>query len=131
MRSILLPAKKGHGRLTCHVPLTLYRFIEHNNRYIHILMYTNTYFQNYDQYSFTFLLMNKINLQERNKPSKTNEYQLYFITLTRRNLKHMNIIYKLLVFFCSSVPVVLFDTPGISRSQHVPVESSPLLHHSI
>ena len=39
---------------------------------------------------------------------------------------------QLLVFFCSSVPVVLFDTPGISRcrSQHVSVESS-LLHHSI
>ena len=37
-----------------------------------------------------------------------------------------------LVFFCSSVPVVLFGTPGISgRSQHVPVESSSLLHHSI
>ena len=36
-------------------------------------------------------------------------------------------------FFCSSVPVVLFDTPGISRcrSQHVSVESSSLLHHSI
>ena len=35
--------------------------------------------------------------------------------------------------FCSSVPVVLFGTPGISgcRSQHVPVESSTLLHHSI
>ena len=40
---------------------------------------------------------------------------------------------QLLVFFCSSVLVVLFDTPGISRyrSQHVPVESSFLLHHSI
>ena len=40
---------------------------------------------------------------------------------------------QLLVFFCSSVPVVLFDTPGISRcrSQHVFVESSSLLHHSI
>ena len=40
---------------------------------------------------------------------------------------------QLLVFFCSSAPVVLFDTPGISRcrSQHVPVESSSLLHHSI
>ena len=39
----------------------------------------------------------------------------------------------MLVFFCSSVPVVLFDTPGISRcrSQHVSVESSSLLHHSI
>ena len=39
----------------------------------------------------------------------------------------------LLVFFCSSVPVVLFDTPGISRcrSQHISVESSSLLHHSI
>ena len=38
-----------------------------------------------------------------------------------------------LVFFCSSVPVVLFDTPGISRcrSQHISVESSSLLHHSI
>ena len=35
--------------------------------------------------------------------------------------------------FSSSVPVVLFGTPGISgcRSQHVPVESSSLLHHSI
>ena len=34
---------------------------------------------------------------------------------------------------CSSVPVVLFGTPGISgcRSQNVPVESSSLLHHSI
>ena len=40
---------------------------------------------------------------------------------------------QLLVFFCSSVPVVLFDTPGISRcrSQHVSVVSSSLLHHSI
>ena len=40
---------------------------------------------------------------------------------------------QLLVFFCFSVPVVLFGTPGISgcRSQHVPVESSSLLHHSI
>ena len=40
---------------------------------------------------------------------------------------------QLLVFLCSSVPVVLFDTPGISRcrSQHVSVESSSLLHHSI
>ena len=40
---------------------------------------------------------------------------------------------QLLVFFCSSVPVVLFDTPGISRcrSQHVSVESLSLLHHSI
>ena len=40
---------------------------------------------------------------------------------------------QLLVFFCSSVPVVLFDTSGISRcrSQHVSVESSSLLHHSI
>ena len=40
---------------------------------------------------------------------------------------------QLLVFFCSSVPVVLFDTTGISRcrSQHVSVESSSLLHHSI
>ena len=30
-------------------------------------------------------------------------------------------------------PVVLFDTPGISRcrSQHISVESSSLLHHSI
>ena len=36
-------------------------------------------------------------------------------------------------FLCSSVPVMLFGTPGISgcRSQHVPVESSSLLHHSI
>ena len=41
---------------------------------------------------------------------------------------------QLLVFFCSSVPVVLFDTPGISkcRSQHVAsVEISSLFHHSI
>ena len=40
---------------------------------------------------------------------------------------------QLLVFFCSSVPVVLFDTPWISRcrSQHISVESSSLLHHSI
>ena len=37
------------------------------------------------------------------------------------------------VFFCSSISVVLFDTPGISRclSQHVSVESSSLFHHSI
>ena len=40
---------------------------------------------------------------------------------------------QLLVFFCSSVSVVLFDTPGISRcrSQHISVESSSLFHHSI
>ena len=40
---------------------------------------------------------------------------------------------QLLVLFCSSVPVVLFDTPGIPRcrSKHVSVESSSLLHHSI
>ena len=40
---------------------------------------------------------------------------------------------QLLVFFCSSVPVVVFITPGISRcrSQHVvAVESSSLFHHS-
>ena len=37
------------------------------------------------------------------------------------------------VFFWFSAPVVLFGTLGISacRSQHVPVESSSLLHHSI
>ena len=37
-------------------------------------------------------------------------------------------------FFCSGVPVVLFDTPGISRcrSQHiVSVKSSSLFHHNI
>ena len=42
--------------------------------------------------------------------------------------------FQLLVFFCSSVPVVLFDTSGISRcrSQHVvSVKSSFLFHHSI
>ena len=41
---------------------------------------------------------------------------------------------QLLVFVCSSVSVVLFDTPGISRwrSQHVvSVESSSLFYHSI
>ena len=40
---------------------------------------------------------------------------------------------QLLVFFCSSVPVVLFDTPGVSRcrSRHVSVESSSLLHRGI
>ena len=40
---------------------------------------------------------------------------------------------QLLVFFCSCVPVVLFDTPRISRcrSQHVSVEASSLFHHSI
>ena len=50
---------------------------------------------------------------------------------------NLQILYRdtseILVFFCSSVPVVVFDTPGISRcrSQHVSVESSSLLHHSI
>ena len=41
---------------------------------------------------------------------------------------------QLLGFFCSSIPAVLFNTPGISRcrSQHVvSVESSSLFHHSI
>ena len=41
---------------------------------------------------------------------------------------------QLLVFFCSSVPVVLVDTPRISRCrpQHVvSVELSSLFHHSI
>ena len=40
---------------------------------------------------------------------------------------------RLLVFFCSGVPVVFLDTPGISRcrSQHVSVESSSLLRHII
>ena len=40
---------------------------------------------------------------------------------------------QLLFFFCSSVPVVLFDIPGISscRSQHVvSVETPSLFHHS-
>ena len=53
----------------------------------------------------------------------------------KKNLEKENLYgtFQLLVFFCSSVPVVLFDTPGISRcrSQHVSVESSSLLHHSI
>ena len=42
--------------------------------------------------------------------------------------------FQLLVFLCSSVPVLLFDTPGISRcrSPHfVSVKSSSLFHHSI
>ena len=34
---------------------------------------------------------------------------------------------QLLVFFCSSVPVVLFDTPGISRCRSQHVLSSPYL----
>ena len=44
---------------------------------------------------------------------------------------------QVLVFFCSSVPLVLFDTPVFSgspqcRSQHiVSVESSSLFHRSI
>ena len=41
---------------------------------------------------------------------------------------------QLLVFFYSSVPMVLLDTPGIIRCwpQHVvSVESSSLFHHSI
>ena len=41
---------------------------------------------------------------------------------------------QLLVFFCSSVPVVLFDIPGIfsCRLQHVvSVESASLFHHSM
>ena len=40
---------------------------------------------------------------------------------------------QLLVFFRSSVPVVVFNTPGISRcrSQHFSVESSSLFHRSI
>ena len=40
---------------------------------------------------------------------------------------------RLLVFFCSGVPVVLFGAPGVSgcRSQHVSVESSSLLHHGV
>ena len=40
---------------------------------------------------------------------------------------------RLLVFFCSGVPVVLFGAPGVSgcRSRHVSVESSSLLRHSI
>ena len=40
---------------------------------------------------------------------------------------------QLLVLFCSSGSVVLFDTPGISgcRPQHVSVESSSWFHHSI
>ena len=41
---------------------------------------------------------------------------------------------QLLFFFCFSVPLVLFITPGISkcRSQHVvSVESSSLFHHSM
>ena len=43
-------------------------------------------------------------------------------------------VVQLLVFVCSSVPVVLLDTTGISRcrSQHVvSVESSSLFHQSI
>ena len=53
--------------------------------------------------------------------------------LTAKLLQKGYRCHKLLVFFCSSVPVVLFDTPGISRcrSQHVSVESSSLLHLSI
>ena len=38
---------------------------------------------------------------------------------------------QLLVFFCSSIPVVLFDTQGSPGVGVVSVESSSLLHHSI
>ena len=40
---------------------------------------------------------------------------------------------RLLVFVCSSVPVVLFGAPGIfgCRSRHVSVESLSLLHRGI
>ena len=41
---------------------------------------------------------------------------------------------QLLVFICSSVPLLLFDTPGISRcrsQQVVSVESSSLFQNSI
>ena len=48
-------------------------------------------------------------------------------------LAHRGSIVVFFFFFCSSVPVVLFDIPGISRcrSPHVSVESSSLFHHSI
>ena len=40
---------------------------------------------------------------------------------------------RLLVFFCSGVPVVLFGTPGISRCRfwRISVGSSSLLHHGV
>ena len=40
---------------------------------------------------------------------------------------------RLLVFFCSSVPAVLFGAPGVSgcRSRRVSVESSSLLRRGI
>ena len=58
---------------------------------------------------------------------------LSWVMIKKKTLKQCTTGVQLLVFFCSSVPVVLFDTPGISRcrSQHVSVESSSLLHHSI
>ena len=61
------------------------------------------------------------------------QIELFNRTLKPVLLHGSEIWVQLLVFFCSSVPVVLFDTPGISRcrSQHVSVESSSLLHHSI
>ena len=57
--------------------------------------------------------------------------KLLFQMLTPTGIKLDFPAFQLLVFFCSSVLVVLFDTPGISRSrsQHVSVESSSLFHH--
>ena len=57
----------------------------------------------------------------------------YWLSRSWQNQQHGLCGVQLLVFFCCSVPVMLLGTPGISgcRSQHVPVESSSLLHHSI
>ena len=57
---------------------------------------------------------------------------LVFNPITVNNVAFLSVVWptgvQLLVFFCSGVPVVLFDTPGIPRcrSQHL-FQSSPHL----
>ena len=112
-------------------------FLDENNTE-HIL---STHFLKillYYQLSTVFALLSIITVNECIKlfVNKDAMFSLYCHVLFSLKQTFLSVTWptgvQLLVFFCSSVPVVLFGTPGISgcRSQHVPVESSSLLHHS-
>ena len=98
---------------------------------VYAKVYQNIPLSSRDSAIFTFLEFGP--RQRLGQSQMTFDNPLGYILSISVRMHNFIKIFQLLVFFCSSVPVVLFDTPGISRcrSQHVSVESSSLLHHKI